>query len=451
MRGRGIELPKEDLVLISIGLKTEASRGNDDQIEVEDLPDLLGINRALLLRYISTLSRNGEIKKMGRVPFRISLSMKGWDRYLEITTRLKGITLDEKRYCLGKPVKLGYFIKYIGNYRTLIIFLRELQKRNGFDILKFIKIESDLQEESKFMSILKEMRDHEDAVKIDGVDLASLRSEHLIGPTIVSGYNPEIEKKILEGEILRRQGKLKRSLDLFSKILDGMKETNGAEWILAEVGRIQTLRYMNSLKLAKEEIEKDLKKVQDNNQKGLLKRLKADILSDQGSFEDARDQYRSAVGHFQFSGSDNLLSICYNNMAVMFFRMKMATEAEYFWRKTLKISQRTNIPWARALVLTNLSDLNARNGRFRKAKKMLNEAKKIFISLGDLEGCSGVDFNMSLVFIFEDNRESALRFFDKAMRFPLRYDMKRKERWIVLKDRFEEKGWQLPPHLKKPP
>ncbi|MBN1539009.1 MAG: tetratricopeptide repeat protein, partial [Candidatus Thermoplasmatota archaeon] len=446
MKGRGIGIEKEDIVLLSLGLKSEKPRSLDDHIQIEELPDLLLISRGTLLRYISDLSRKEMIVKVGRDPFRISISNDGWERYQETLNELKGFILEKKRYCLEKPVALGYFMNNIRNPAVLIPLLRELHKRSRFDVPRFVLVKCGTRPESRYMSMLKELREDKGFDEDPLVDMTGIGWEQISGCTDHKMSIMDPNHLLLEGDLLRRQGRLKESLELFTDIGNRIKGIDGARWTFSEMGRIQTLRYMNSIEMTLEVIDEDLCFVSDSDQKGLLKRLKADILSDLGSYEEARSLYRSAVGHFRSTGSQNLLAICFNNLGVMFFRMGNLREAEYFWNNTMKISIENNIPWAKALALTNMADLNGRNGRFRKAKRMLKEARGIFASMGDMEGCSGVDFNMALVNVEEGKRASAIRHFDMAMEFPLRYDMKRRERREVLKARFREKGWELPFH-----
>ena len=111
MRRRGIEITREELVLISLGILQDRSPCEDNVSDISDLPDLLGIDRTTLLRYFGNLSNMELIKKLGRRPFRIRLSETGKKRYTKIMEGLKGIYLDHNKYSIERKVKLDYFIK----------------------------------------------------------------------------------------------------------------------------------------------------------------------------------------------------------------------------------------------------------------------------------------------------------------------------------------------------
>ncbi len=175
-----------------------------------------------------------------------------------------------------------------------------------------------------------------------------------------------------------------------------------------------------------------------------MKRLKADILSDMGDFNESQRLYSSAIGTFYHPISPVLLSVALNNQGVLFFRWGKRNLAKDSWLRSKNISIKYDLNWTYSLSIMNLSDVYAREGKFRSAKRMLNKAERFFEKIGDDEGLSGVNFNRSLLYVEEGNRNKAMSFFRRAEEFPLTYKNKREERRSVLRARFGERGWLLP-------
>lgn len=446
MRGRGIEINRIDLVLVAICLIQERSRNDSQIVEVRGMENLLGLRWSTLLKYLGSLRKHELIETISRVPYRVTVTKKGNELYKKIWNKLKNVTLDKREYKLYKDTKLGYLISNLRSPEDLIFVLSELQRRSGFDLITSIAIRTGLKKESMFMITRNEL--DEDSGSSEG--MLSVKSEDLENVSDLPSFHP-LDIILVESDMLRRQGRIEKAIKNYQLVLDKVDGPENGRGAMSEIGITQCIRYRDGPEKAIDRIEKRLKKIKSNNLKGMLKRLKADILSDEGKFEEAMVQYKSAKGHFHFSHAQNLLAICLNNIAVLYFRKDDLIQAERVWKKALLISKRNDIPCARAVILVNLADVDGRNGRIRPAYGKLRKARNIFMTMGDLEGLSAVDFNQALVKVEENDREASLRFFKRAMRFPLRYKPKRVERWKVLNERFEEKGWDLSKHIKSPP
>jgi tetratricopeptide (TPR) repeat protein len=129
-----------------------------------------------------------------------------------------------------------------------------------------------------------------------------------------------------------------------------------------------------------------------------------------------------------------------NNFGVMLFRQDKFDLAERYWIKARNLAQGNDYPWAKAMIEINLSDPYALKGRIKRAKNMLYDSRRYLERMGDGEGLSYANFNLSLVSVQEGRLEAAMDYFGKAEEFPLIYRSKRDERRRVLFKRIEEKG-----------
>lgn len=446
MRGRGIEIARIDLILVSICLMEERVKNNSQIVELRGIENLLGIKWSTLLKYLGSLRKHDLIETISRVPYRVKITKKGLKISKKQLNKLKNLTLKKEDYKLDKDTKLGYLISNLRSPEDLISVLSEMQRRSGFDLITYIALRTGLKDGSMFMKTRNEL--DEELSSSEG--MLSVKSQDLENVSNLPSFHP-LDRILVESDMLRRQGRIEEAITNYQLVLDKVDDLGNGRGAMSEIGMIQCIRYKDGHEKAMERIETTLKKVKSNNLKGMLKRLKADILSDEGKFQEAMVQYKSAKGHFHFSHAQNLLAICLNNIAVLYFRKDDLIQAERTWKKALLISKRNDIPCAKAVILVNLADVDGRNGRIRPAYRKLREARNLFKAMGDLEGLSAVDFNQALIKVEENDREASLRFFDRAMRFPLRYHPKRIERWKVMNERFREKGWDLPNHIKSPP
>jgi len=447
MRRDRLKVTTPELLLLTIDL---LRMGNGEGTSIDGVSGILGVKRRTVHRYVSDLARKGYLLRAKSRPVAVKMTSAGTRKCEEISEKCRGFRIVGEGYGLDRIMDMDYFFKHISSPNVLIPFLRKIREGAPFDIPEYLGLRSSSLPGSRFTSILNEMRSRDEDSDTNSLDLSSLKI-HDEGDFDDVYDLDRIGRLLLECDRLRRQGKIDEALSIYESLLEKCSGLRTNEYLMVETGLIQSIRYKEGPREALERIDSSLNQALNSVHKGQLRRIKADILSDLGEFEEAERFYIKALGTFRSGNYPNLLALTFNNMGVMYFRMERLEEAEKYWKKTRGLSLRENLPWARALSLTNLSDLYALNGRIRSARRMLKEALTIFERLGDLEGQSGVHFNLSLVLIEAGKRELAVKYFLRSAEFPMRYSLKRKERYEVFRERFEKMGWFLPFHLNTPP
>ena len=86
--------------------------------------------------------------------------------------------------------------------------------------------------------------------------------------------------------------------------------------------------------------------------------------------------------------------------------------------------------YSEAAILTNIADIESYRGNVEVGKKLLERSRSIYEQFNDLEGASGVEYNLSLVFLDMKELDKAIEHFKKGhqVAFPLPPPIERKER-----------------------
>jgi hypothetical protein len=83
----------------------------------------------------------------------------------------------------------------------------------------------------------------------------------------------------------------------------------------------------------------------------------------------------------------------------------------------------------------------SRNGKHKRAKTLLSEAKRFFTSEDDQEGLSGYHYNAALVSADEGNRELSLKHFRVCLGCESVPEVIWEIRYAEINHRFEKMGW----------
>jgi len=84
----------------------------------------------------------------------------------------------------------------------------------------------------------------------------------------------------------------------------------------------------------------------------------------------------------------------------------------------------------------------SRNGKHKRAKTLLSEAKKFFMKEDDQEGLSGYHYNSALVSADEGNKELSLKHFRKCLDCGSVPSVIWGIRYAEMNGRFEKMGWE---------
>ncbi len=345
---------------------------------------------------------------------------------------------------LLKRVSTKTILEYLRDPYEEMEFLYRYFSTNEKDLINILDEIKTKRSDSRLSMYIREV------LSIDGdSDIESLE-ETLKSSSIYSKYcndhrvkvtSTDIKSLIMEAEQLRRRGEIEEAMCIYNGVLGRKTGIETGKWLIAIAGIADCQVYLNREIEAIEYLEKNKTSMTDPVEIGFMDKLKADILQDLDRFEEASELYRSCLGIFQENEFPLIRLTILNNLGVQYCRkenMKIATD---FWEEALKISKKVSLPYVEAIISLNLTDAYAQKKRFYKAEQLLRNAAKVLRSVGDLEGLSGVDFNRSLVMIEKGEKEKALKYFEKAMKFPLHYKRKRKERRKVFEGRMRAKGF----------
>ncbi len=424
-------------------------------IDLGELPDrdkiagILKIKKTTLdknLREIKQknliISNKNEIERI--VSFQITSS--GIVLLDQINAIISETVLDPESSGLSRKVSLQTVLDHLKDpYEKLGFMERFLfgKQKDATFILETIKDQRPDSRISKYIQEVLSINGDSDIETLEGV-LKSSSIYHSVSSYknidgIFSGSN--VDQLIIEAEILRRKGSEEEAICIYNGLLKRSTCLESNRWILCLTGLIQCIAYMNREVEGIELLEKMRISITNPVEKGFLNKVKADILQDLERFEEASDLYKSCLGVFQESDHPLIRVTILNNLGVQYFRNGKVKIATDLWEEALKISSRIDLPYLVSIISINLADVYALDKRFYKAEELLRNAGKILESSGDLEGLSGVDFNRSLLYVEKEEKEKALKYYNKAMSFPLTYKRKREERRKVFEGRMRAKGF----------
>ncbi len=434
---RSERIDRKDIILISIDLTGE-------EINLNQICRRWGITEKTLFKYFNEMNRSGQIqfRRTDSETF-IRLTDSGRNELKVVYDIISGIILDPKTSGFAKKVNLNMILDHLKNPYEKLEFLDRFFLKKESNATSLIDEIKGMRSDSRFSRYIEEV------LSIDGDNDVGFLEETLKSTSLYSEYcidhgftltNTDINSLIIEAELLRRRGDIGEAMCIYTGILQRKTGIETGKWMIAIAGMAQCQVYLNREIEAMKFLDNMKSSMNDPVERGFMDKLEADILQDLDRFEESSGLYRSCLGVFQENEFPLIRLTILNNLGVQYCRkenMKIATD---FWEEALKISKKVSLPYVEAIISLNLADAYAQKKRFYKAEELLRNAAKVLQSVGDLEGLSGVDFNKSLVFIEKGEKKKALKYFEKAMKFPLTYKRKREERRRVFKGRMRAKG-----------
>jgi tetratricopeptide (TPR) repeat protein len=256
-------------------------------------------------------------------------------------------------------------------------------------------------------------------------------------------YYDDVFNLLLVAEANQKQGRLEQAKMIYDHLLSGKIKLSENQWVIAKTGLALTLYKDDKSDEAIQIVTSAIEDTGNKIMKAYGKQVQARIISSLGNIEDALELYNYAVRSFDHQGIPLLCCIAHNNRGVAYYRLGEIEKAMEDWEKAIKYAKEAGSNYSEAAILTNIADIESERGNITKALKQLERSRSIFERFNDLEGVSGVEFNMSLVLLSNKEYEKALEHFKFGARvaFPLPPSVERKEREDHFVRRCHENGF----------
>lgn len=403
----------------------------------------LGIRKGTLKQRIGELRRDGLILKIIPEDQENGLTERGMAEYERLMKNIVEMEIRPELHGVGRIFKLHSLLPLLKDSGTLMNLVRTVARKEKKNLLDLLSGHMNMGPSSGYRETVSELK--KENVEISGSLDSSIRELTLIGsyPSKFIGLSSSISvnEAVLEAEFLRRCGRTRESLDLFWSILMADVMDSGC-WICSIVGIIQCTKTVQGPEIALSLNDRILAEsfIVPAHRSFLIK-TRADLLSDMKRYDEADEAYRKALGISRAKKLVCLPGMIMNNIGVNHFRADEFFKAEKAWYSARRYCRSKDLHWTRVICEINLADIEGKKGNYRKAKILLKNAREFMEKVGDIEGLSGVYFNLALVNIEEGKHERAIYNFNKSEEFPVVYGNKREERRDVMRERFEEKGW----------
>jgi len=422
-----------DLMILALGW-------SDNQTRVT-LSEILCKGERAVGNHLKELQRNKLVLKNIRSNHYV-LTKIGYERFKELKEEISEYELTPERNGTTKVCKLKVIISKIRKPVTLVRLVKAFWNDEHVDILELFQREDAFNESSYFNRWMDEMLlsggEHTLTEDKAFLDLSLLG----IKPGQYNGWIDDVRSALINADLKRRQGNVTDALNDFQKILY-RKGLEPGYWIVCLIGLIYCVNLKNGSETALKMIEIELKQSTNNGHKAWLIYLKADILSDMGEYEKAKQFYDHSLRIMAILKMGVSMAEVRNSYGVNLFRQGNEEGAERQWIRCRDLSIKHKLPRMKSLAEINLADVYSKRGNIRRANDNLNRAYKVLKKVGDLEGISGVNFNRALVFLRAGKHDKALKAFRESEEYPLIYKQKRDERRRVFEQCWNETGHPL--------
>ncbi|MBN1389434.1 MAG: hypothetical protein JXA22_02215 [Candidatus Thermoplasmatota archaeon] len=403
----------------------------------------LGIDQKTFEKRIGQLMREGLFTGKKHSEQEYGLTGSGMSEYERIREYMAEMEISPELHGVGRIYKLDPILPFIKDPEVLIFLVRTVARKEKKNLPVLLSGRMNSASSSRYRELVEEF--NREDVKISRSLDISIRDLTFIGSDpaeLVRSSSPtSANEAILEAELLRRCGNAQGSMDLFRHVLSTDIMDPGC-WICGIVGIIQCTKTIDGPENALTLCDRILAEtVLDPSHRSFLIKTRADLLSDLKRYRDADEAYNTALGIARSKKQVCLPGMIMNNSGVNLFRAGELSKAEKVWYSARKYCRSNGLHWTRVISEINLADIEGKKGNFRKAGNLLRSAHDFMEKVGDLEGLSGVHFNMALLRIEEGKPERAIYYYKRSEEFPLVYENKREERRDVMRERFKEKGW----------
>ena len=417
----------------------------ENEFFIQKFGECIEINKETVERYIRDLEREGYIIANNDYKANKSffITEKGYKEIIKFKDDLSDEYIDIKSKPYQKRIKLNKILDHFKDPYEKMIVIDRLYFKKGrgiYDISKHIKSFKLTPTIKGFVNEMLKIKNN--VIEKDIEDLLRLSSIYNISkkyPDKKNNKNEDIDKIILEAEILRRRGLLSEAELIYNNLINGKKALYTGQWVLCFSGLLYCLEYRNKIDDALYLLDRTLATFKNPIEKAFLKKVKADIMNNLGKTEEASKLYKTCLGLFNKIKYPVIRASILNNIGVLYFKEHKKKEAALLWEESLGIVKKLGLDWSACMTSINLADYYGLSGKTRKATRLLDDAKKFLIKIGDLEGLSEVYFNMALIQIEMGNIEEAQRYMYKANQYPLIHEKKLLQREEVFKHRLETK------------
>jgi hypothetical protein len=347
-----------------------------------------------------------------------------------------------EKHGVSKVCKIGIILPPIKESDTLIRLIRAFWEKEQINVIELIQKEEVLRRGSFINQWIDEMllKGGDTLVSED----VAFRDYSMLGmkPGRNCGSSSDTRTILALADLKKRQGKVQEAMDDLYCLLN-QKGLEPGYWIVCKVRWINCVNIITGHDHALEIIEKEITHTVNPGHKAWLIFLKADILSDMGTYERANEHFKHSIRIMTLKRMHISLAEVRNSYAVNLFRSNDYDKAEKQWIECRNLCITHDLPRMKALAEMNLSDSYSRKGQFRRAHDNLDRAQALLKEVGDLEGLSGVFFNRALVYVREGKVEKSHEAFREAESFPLVYKKKLDERRRVYNECLVENGYPI--------
>ncbi|MGA1866027.1 MAG: hypothetical protein ACMUFK_01005 [Thermoplasmatota archaeon] len=436
------QLKTHDYVLMGIDLFPGSTILYDER---DELATSMGFSALTIRRALTDLKKGGFIvkkKEEGKHYFR--MTKKGKEKVNDLHSLISSYYLTPPRHGVPSSIKLVEVLDLIGSPLFKGFLLKLYFEKDEFDLVDTLKTFEVLEKETSIYNLFEKIeifqgssgmpdfvRSFIDATLV-GVDEEGLKGGE-------GREKKSIEVILLEADMKAVRGNFNDALSLYDSVIltPGLPQEL---WFVASIGRIRTLGKMGLRSEWEKSLEQTRRTTENRIVHAFLNQMEADILGIIGDYERAKALFEKAIGTFRYYKYLIFLSIAYSNYGILMFNREMYDEAESYWKKAKRYASRCNSRYTEANATTNLASIMRIKGDLAGARRCLENARRTYMSLNNLESISVVEYNVSLILLAEGDMDRAIDLFNRSCftTFPLLSEFHREERFVVFKREAEK-------------
>ncbi len=165
--------------------------------------------------------------------------------------------------------------------------------------------------------------------------------------------------------------------------------------------------YFSSLKLA-EELQSQKKAADAANSIG-------SVYYNTENFKNALWYYQKALTYFRAAGDEKKIGGVYNNIALVYYELDSIDKAIDYYKQALVIKKKSNEQLEVGAIYHNLGLVYMYTKEYSTSIKNLNEARDIFIALGNKYNAANATNNIGRTYFKQGNYEKALECFEQGL------------------------------------
>lgn len=444
-------MERKELVLYSISLMKDTETSRKDYFK-QNIASALDISDSTLDHYIGLLHRDGMIEKKRSKIIRpisdtITITTLGINELKMVEDVVSRFLLTPERHNVPSCVQVGSILKRIRDPMEKIFFLSVFTRLKRFNLMVFLEALRYSRSDSNLLNVLSDMdsngKDGEDGTLVNSLFRTYMFAEFDEESFMRSAdLSRDLDSIILLANAYHRQGRNHDAKDLFNIVLSERSRPTQNQWFLANYGLARVIRSDGDPEGSIRLLDRTMEMTDNKVYHAMLKERKAITLSDLGRMEEAEANFNSANHSFISFGIPVLSSFLHNDRGIHYLRQDRIDEAANEWRKGLKMAKEARSEYIEASLLTNISDIEMREGKLVRAEKSLSKAREKFALRNDLEGIAAVEFNQALLMLYKKDAKKANEIFRRSEEtaYPAPSAIERKERRMVFLATAKELG-----------